>query len=112
MTDVLRQRLLWTVWAVVFVASLVAVRTLDRVSAPEAARVDAGSLPRAGFRFEEVARASGIDFTHAAPIFDARLDHIMPQIASTGAAVAVADFDRDGWQDLYVTNSAEGSLNR
>ena len=36
----------------------------------------------------------------------------MPQVASMGAAVAVADFDRDGWQDLYVTNSAEGSLNR
>ena len=29
-----------------------------------------------------------------------------------GAAVAVADFDRDGWQDFYVFNSAEGSLNR
>ena len=29
-----------------------------------------------------------------------------------GAAVAVADFDRDGWQDFYVTNSAEDSLNR
>ena len=26
-----------------------------------------------------------------------------------GAAVAVADFDRDGWQDFYVTNSGEGS---
>ena len=25
-----------------------------------------------------------------------------------GAAVAVADFDRDGWQDFYVTNSARG----
>ena len=36
----------------------------------------------------------------------------MPQVASTGAAVAVADFDRDGWQDFYVTNSGEGSLNR
>ena len=36
----------------------------------------------------------------------------MPQVASTGAAVAVADFDRDGWQDFYVTNSREGSLNR
>ena len=47
-----------------------------------------------------------------APTFDARLAHIMPQIASTGAAAAVADFDRDGWQDFYVTNSAEGSLNR
>ena len=36
----------------------------------------------------------------------------MPQVAAMGAAVAVGDFDRDGWQDLYVTNSAEGSLNR
>ena len=36
----------------------------------------------------------------------------MPQVASMGAAVAVADFDRDGWQDFYVTNSREGSLNR
>ena len=36
----------------------------------------------------------------------------MPQVASTGAAVAVADFDKDGWQDFYVTDSREGSLNR
>jgi hypothetical protein len=36
----------------------------------------------------------------------------MPQVASMGAAVAVADFNRDGWQDFYVTNSGEGSLNR
>jgi hypothetical protein len=28
-----------------------------------------------------------------------------------GAAVAVADFNRDGWQDFYVTSSGEGSLN-
>ena len=54
----------------------------------------------------------GVDFSHQAPTFDARLDHIMPQVAAMGAAVAVADFDRDGWQDLYVTNSAEDSLNR
>ena len=36
----------------------------------------------------------------------------MPQVAAMGAAVAVTDFDRDGWQDFYVTNSAEDSLNR
>ena len=36
----------------------------------------------------------------------------MPQVAAMGAAVAVADFDRDGWQDFYVTNSGEDSLNR
>ena len=36
----------------------------------------------------------------------------MPQVASTGASVSVADFDRDGWQDFYVTNSAEDCQNR
>ena len=28
-----------------------------------------------------------------------------------GAAVSIVDFDRDGWPDIYVTNSAEGSKN-
>ena len=41
-----------------------------------------------------------------------RLSHIMPQVASMGAAVAVADVDADGHPDLYVTNSREGSANR
>ncbi len=54
----------------------------------------------------------GIDFVHHAPKLDAKLDHIMPQIASMGASVAVADFDRDGWQDFYATDSGEGSRNR
>ena len=27
------------------------------------------------------------------------------------ARVSVVDFDRDGWQDIYVTNSGEGSKN-
>ena len=35
----------------------------------------------------------------------------MPQVASMGAAVSIVDFDRDGWPDIYVTNSAEGSRN-
>ena len=73
---------------------------------------DASAAQRYGFRLTEAARASGIDFTHAGPTFDARLSHIMPQVAAMGAAVAVADFDRDGWQDFYVTNSGEGSVNR
>src|SRR5687767_2245683 len=36
----------------------------------------------------------------------------MPQVASMGAAVSVADVDADGHADLYVTNSREGSKNR
>jgi enediyne biosynthesis protein E4 len=69
------------------------------------------ALSRYGFRLEEVAKASGINFTHRAPELDPRLNHIMLQVASMGAAVSVVDFDRDGWQDLYVTNSGEGSPN-
>ena len=36
----------------------------------------------------------------------------MPQIASMGAGVSIVDFDKDGLQDFYVTNSGEGSKNR
>jgi hypothetical protein len=70
------------------------------------------ALRRFGFHLKESARECGIDFTHEAPTLDHRLDHIMPIIASMGAAVSVVDFDRDGWPDLYVVNSKEGSQNR
>jgi hypothetical protein len=116
MSVMARQRVLRTIWAVLLAASLVAVKALDRISAGSigdvSRRDQSDALARYGFAMEEVAHRSGVDFTHAAPTFDAQLDHIMPQIASTGAAVAVADFDRDGWQDFYVTDSAEGGLNR
>jgi hypothetical protein len=69
------------------------------------------ALDRYGFRFEEVSQASGVNFVHQAPALDRRLDHIMPQVASMGAAVSVVDYNRDGWADLYVTNSGEGSKN-
>ena len=80
--------------------------------AEETTRADTNtSLQRYGFYFEEVAKKSGVDFIHKAPTLDSKLDHIMPQIASMGAGVAVSDFDRDGWPDFYVTNSGEDSLN-
>jgi hypothetical protein len=69
------------------------------------------AIARYGFHLEEVAKSCGIDFTHQAPRLDSKLDHIMPQVASMGAAVSVVDYDRDGWYDLYVTNSGEDSRN-
>jgi enediyne biosynthesis protein E4 len=65
-----------------------------------------------GFRLTESAKAAGLDMLHEAPTLDAQLSHIMPQVASMGAAVSVVDVDADGWSDLYVTNSKEGSKNR
>jgi len=70
------------------------------------------ALSRYGLYFQEVAKTSGIDFVHQAPTLDQKLNHIMPQVASMGAGASIVDFDRDGWQDIYLTNSGEGSLNR
>jgi hypothetical protein len=112
MTTSARQRITWTTWAVLLVVSLVAVKVLNDRAVGTAAADEDGADTRFGFRLQESSKQIGIDFVHQGPVFDARLEHIMPQVASTGAAVAVVDFDRDGWQDLYVTNSGEDSLNQ
>jgi enediyne biosynthesis protein E4 len=80
----------------------------------ESARMAAdasAALSRYSFHFQEVAKASGVDFTHKTPKFDSKLDHIMSEVAVVGAAVSVVDYDRDGWPDFYLTNSGEGSRN-
>ena len=66
-------------------------------------------LPRYGFHLQEVSQQAGVHFVHQAPSLDAKLDGIMPEVASMGAAVSVVDFDRDGWPDLYATNSARAA---
>jgi hypothetical protein len=112
MTPTGRQRVARVVWALLLAASIAAVPVLNDRAAGAPRAAGAGGSSRFGFALESVADRAGLRFTHEGPTFDARLDHIMPQVASTGASVAVADFDRDGWQDVYVTNSREGSLNR
>src|SRR4051812_15084492 len=77
----------------------------NAIYSPDAAK------SRYGFALREVGKSSGIEFQHRSPKLDPKLDHIMPQVASMGAAVSVVDFDRDGWQDLYVINSGEGTKN-
>ncbi|SMO63493.1 CRTAC1 family protein [Fodinibius sediminis] len=69
------------------------------------------ALDQYGFYLEDVTEEWGVDFVHRAPSLDKQLDHIMPQIASVGASVSVADFNNDGLQDFYVTNSARGTSN-
>jgi len=107
-----RQRIAWFVWTFLLVASLAAVRALNQTAVASLPDDEGVSDLRFGFQLAESAKRRGVDFVHQVPSFDSKLEHIMPQVASTGAAVAVADFDKDGWQDFYVTNSGEGSLNR
>jgi len=100
----------------IFFAGLLAFPIVNRYVGADG-RNDSGRLnaaeaiERHGLFLEEVSSEVGIAFSHQAPRLDPKLAHIMPQVASMGAAVSVVDFDRDGWQDLYVTNSRIGTHN-
>ncbi|MBV9225672.1 MAG: VCBS repeat-containing protein [Acidobacteriaceae bacterium] len=101
--------------AVIFVALLAIPLVYKRVAqsrqAASNARNRQAAIAQYGFTLEEVSKAVGINFVHRAPKLDPKLNHIMEQVASMGAAVSIVDFDRDGWDDIYVTNSGEGTRN-
>ena len=67
--------------------------------------LNTGSANLFGFELKDVANQSGIIFKHQQPILDDKIAHILPTIASVGAAVSVCDYNNDGWSDLYFTNS-------
>lgn len=90
---------------------LVYKRLSARTQVRERSADPATALARYGLSFHEAARESGIDFKHTSPHLDPKLNHIMEQVASMGAAVSIIDFDRDGLADIYVVNSGEGSKN-
>ena len=97
----------------VFLLLLLTPLAIRRVHAHKQARLDEqASLTRHGLFFREVSRASGISFTHHAPQLDPKLNAIMPEVASMGASVSIVDYDRDGWPDIYVTDSGDGTRNR
>lgn len=105
-------KILLLICFVALLATPLVIRKLQARRAAATAVRDAGAaLNRYGFHFQEVAQASGVNFIHQAPKLDKQLDHIMPQVASMGAGVSIVDFDRDGWSDIYATNSGEGSKN-
>jgi enediyne biosynthesis protein E4 len=111
----MQSRTLRIILTIFFIGLLATPFVIKRLSAGKEATTastnPSTALSRYGLSFQEVAHASGINFTHTAPRLDPKLDHIMLQIASMGAAVSVVDFDRDGWQDIYLTSSSEGKSN-
>jgi len=66
---------------------------------------------RPGFVLRDEAAALGVRFVHQRPTFDPKIANIEPHVAALGASISVADFDGDGWPDLYFTNSRFGAPN-
>src|SRR6266849_922733 len=103
------------VLGILFIGLLAAPPVMKRMAARRAAdrsKADARTaLARHGFYLQEVSQVAGINFAHQSPALDPKLAPIMPEVASMGAGVSIVDFDRDGWSDIYVTNSAIGSKN-
>lgn len=105
-------RILLGLFLVALILSPIVIRRISARRQIVKEHLDASAaLRRHGFYFQEVSNAAGIHFVHQAPNLDSKLQGIMPQVASMGASVSIVDFDRDGWPDFYVTNSAEGSKN-
>ena len=105
-------RILVTIFFVGLLATPYAVRRFSPAGQSTAATIDRQTaLARYGFYLQEVSHSAGVDFMHQAPVLDSQLAAIMPEVSSMGAAVSIVDFDRDGWPDIYVTNSAIGSKN-
>jgi enediyne biosynthesis protein E4 len=104
--------ILWVIFLGMLATPVVMRHRTSEMTATQAGNASCQSaLARYGFCFTEVSQQAGIHFVHQAPQLDSKLANIMPEVASMGASVSIVDFDRDGWPDIYVTNSAIGSRN-
>jgi hypothetical protein len=86
-----------------------------RLAVLVATLVAGGSLagPRAAgpssIRFEEIAKKAGVQTRHHTRVFKGDTGDVLRMFTSGGAAVAVGDYDNDGFDDLFVTDSGEGT---
>ena len=62
--------------------------------------------------FEEITKKAGINHRHSNREFKNPYAKIMAGYTALGASVAVADFDGDGFEDVFTTDSSVNGKNR
>ncbi len=71
-----------------------------------------GTGTGAALRFEEVGAQAGLRHIHSTRRFAGKHADVLRMFTSGGAAAAVGDFDNDGLEDVFVTNSDNGMPNK
>ncbi|MBZ5507107.1 MAG: CRTAC1 family protein [Acidobacteriia bacterium] len=62
-------------------------------------------------RFEEIGAKAGIRVQHHTRRFHGKNADVLRMFTSGGSAVAVGDYDNDGYEDIFVTDSDTGKAN-
>lgn len=65
----------------------------------------------ATLRFEDIAQKVGMNVQHHTRRFQGKNGDVLHMFTSGGAAAAVGDYDNDGYDDVFVTDSNTGTLN-
>jgi hypothetical protein len=66
---------------------------------------------RPAMRFEEAGAKAGVRVQHHTRSFPGKTGDVLRMFTSGGAAVAVGDYDNDGFDDIFVTDSEAGKPN-
>jgi hypothetical protein len=62
-------------------------------------------------RFEDITAKAGIHIRHHIRTYHGKNADVLRMFTGGGAAVAVGDYDNDGYEDLFITDSEEGQPN-
>jgi enediyne biosynthesis protein E4 len=91
-------------------ATCLSLAALALIVAPFLLRAVDGSPAK--IRFEEISEKAKVRHLHHTRKFKGKNGDVLGMFTSGGSSVAVGDFDNDGYDDLFVTDSDAGQPNR
>ena len=62
-------------------------------------------------RFEDITSRAGINVRHHSRTYQGKNADVLRMFTAGGSAVAVGDYDNDGYEDLFITDSEKGMPN-